>query len=238
MKKNGLRRTAPGAGALALCAMLATQPVPVSAADCGASPTAGVDWQDCRKRNLILEGSDLSSARLDEADFSSTDLRGTKLDSANFTKAALARAMLDDSAAQNTIFEKALGYRTSFVNTNLTNANFSKSEMHRADFTDAILTDADFEKSELGRVNFSGADINGTNFPYANLSRADFRNAEFDTSIDFTGAFLYLTRFEGVDLSKAVGLAQWQVDMICGDANTKLPEGISPGPEWPCDDEE
>ena len=34
---------------------------------------------------------------------------------------------------------------------------------------------------------------------------------------------LFLTRIEGLDLSAATGLAQWQIDMSCGDGNTKLP---------------
>jgi uncharacterized protein YjbI with pentapeptide repeats len=212
--------------------------LPAHAADCNKSAEAGIDWHDCRKRNLILEGSDLSSAKLSDADFSSTDLRGTNLTSADFTKAALARAMLDNSTAENAIFEKALGYRTSFVKANLAGANFAKSEMHRADFENAILINADFDKSELGRVDFSGAQIDNTHFRFSNLARADFRTAIFSTPIDFSGSFLYLTRFEGVDLSQATGLLQWQVDMLCGDDDTLLPEGLAPNEAWPCGEEE
>lgn len=226
---------------LAICVAFATgylgKPEPAFAANCKASPTAGVDWQDCRKRNLILEGSDLSGGKLSDADFSSTDLRGTKLDSADFSKAALARAMLDKAHAPEARFEKALGYRTSFAGANLANANFNKAEMHRANFSDAILTNADFDKSELGRVDFSGADINNARFRYANLSRADFRSAKFDTAIDFTGAYFYLTRFEGVDLSNAVGMTQWQVEMACGDDSTKLPADLKRPSNWPCTEE-
>ena len=209
----------------------------VHAANCSAAPSAGVDWQDCRKRNLILDGSDLSAAKLADADFSSTDLRRTKLEAADLTKADLGRAMLDRASAANSSFEKALGYRTSFANADLVNANFAKSEMHRANFKNANLANANFEKSELGRVDFSGAIISGVDFSFANLSRADLRTAKFDGAIDFSSAYLYLTRVEGVDLSQMVGLEQWQVDMACGDDKTKLPQGISPGGNWPCTDE-
>lgn len=226
-------------GILALIAGLGTPVIEVRAADCSDGAEAGVDWQDCRKRNLMLDGSDLSEAQLSGTDFSSTDLRGTKLMKSNLSKSALARAMLDDSKAADSNFEKALGYRTSFVNADLANANFLKSEMQRADFTGAILTNANFEKSELGRVDFSDADINGTDFRYSNLARANFRTAKFDTPIDFTGTYLYLTQFEGVDLSKAIGLEQWQIELSCGDASTKLPDGITTPGSWPCsaDDE-
>lgn len=212
-------------------------PASVSAADCGASAGSGVDWRECRKRNLMLDGIDLSGSKLASTDFTSTDLRSTKLIESDLSKSALARAMLDKSQAQGANFEKALGYRTSFVDADLSGANFVKSEMQRADFTGAILTDASFEKSELGRVDFSDADINGTSFRFANLARADFRSAKFETPIDFTGAFLYQTRFEGVDLSKALGLSQWQVDMTCGDATTKLPADVTIPSDWPCEAE-
>jgi uncharacterized protein YjbI with pentapeptide repeats len=208
-----------------------------SAGDCGASAGVGVDWQECRKRNLMLDGTDLTGSKLASTDFTSTDLRSTVLVGSDLSKSALARAMLDKSQAQGANFEKALGYRTSFVEADLAGANFVKSEMQRADFTGANLTDASFEKSELGRVNFSNADINGTNFRFANLARADFRSAKFETSIDFTGAFLYQTRFESVDLSNALGLSQWQVDMTCGDAATKLPANVTTPTDWPCEDE-
>ncbi len=221
-------------GTLALIAALFA-PVPqAQATDCGDSAQAGVDWQDCRKRNLMLDGSDLSDSKLSGTDFSSTDLRHTKLMNSNLSKSALARAMLDESHAPDANFEKALGYRTSFVNADLSNANFLKSEMQRANFTGANLTNANFEKSELGRVNFSDADLNGTDFRYSNLARADFRTAKFETPIDFTGTYLYQTRFEGVDLSKAIGIQQWQIDLACGNDSTKLPSGITAPASWPC----
>lgn len=222
---------------IALAAWLYLPVTPASAADCNADPKAGIDWSGCRKRNLIIGGTDLVGANLSETDFTSTDLRKSGLDGADLSKANLLRSMLDASKAAGANFEKAIGFRTSFVGTDLTSARFAKSEMQRADFTGAALANVDFEKSELGRAIFTGADINGTNFAYANVARADFRNARFDTPINFTGAYFFLTRIEGVDLSQAIGLQQWQIDMSCGDPSTKLPEGIKLPEGWPCEDE-
>jgi uncharacterized protein YjbI with pentapeptide repeats len=221
---------------VAIAAWLVT-PLPALAANCEASPAPGVDWRECRKRNLMIDASDLSGAILEGADFSSSDLRKSKLDATNFSKAGLARAMLDGSSARDSNFEKALGYRTSFVGTDLGGARFAKSEMQRADFTNAVLKGADFEKSELGRVILTGADINDAKFGFANLARADFRGAVFSSALDFTGAYLYRTRFDGVDLSAATGLQQWQVDLACGDASTKLPAGLAAPASWPCTEE-
>ena len=75
--------------------------------------------------------------------------------------------------------------------------------------------------------------ITGSKFSLANLARADFRKR--NSPGRSTSPFLpFLTRIEGIDLSAATGLAQWQVDMACGDANTKLPAGLTAPADWPC----
>lgn len=212
------------------------EPKLANASDCRAQPSPNVDWQDCRKRNIILSGADLSNAMLGETDFTSTDLREANLNAADLTKSTLVRATLDNAKAQDSKFEKAHGFRSSFVGADLQNANFTKSEMQRAVFSEANLTNANFSKAELGRVNFSGAKITGIDFAFANLARTDLRDAVFKGAIDFTKARLFLTRIEGVDLSNATGLVQWQIDMSCGDKMTKLPQSLSPSPNWPCEE--
>ncbi len=42
----------------------------------------------------------------------------------------------------------------------------------------------------------------------------------------FSGAYLYQTRFEKTDLSAAKGLTKEQLQIACGDATTKLPADI------------
>ena len=206
----------------------------VAYAKCHASAAPGVDWQGCRKRNLILKGSDLSGSNFAGTDFTATDLRDTKLTAADLTKATMMRAYLDGAEAEGANFNKLHGYRTSFVGANLKNASFIRAEMTRADFTDVDLTNVNFEKADLGRAKFKGASLTGVNFPFVNLSRADFRTSNFTGSIDFTGAYLFLTRFEGVDLGEAKGLEQWQFDLSCGDEKTQLPAGLDAPANWPC----
>ena len=60
------------------------------------------------------------------------------------------------------------------------------------------------------------------------------RGTTFEGPIDFTDAFLFLARLEGLDLSKATGLEQMQIDLACGDAKTKLPAGLKAPATWPC----
>ncbi|MFL5258545.1 MAG: pentapeptide repeat-containing protein, partial [Hyphomicrobiales bacterium] len=50
----------------------------------------------------------------------------------------------------------------------------------------------------------------------------------------FKRAFLSWARFEGADLGAAKDIAQAQLDLACGDQNTKLPAGLTAPKTWPC----
>lgn len=221
--------------AAVVAATLSSLPLGVaSAASCSASAEPGVDWTECAKKLIILSGADLKSATLVGTDFTSTDLRDSNLMTANLEKATLVRASLAGSKAEGAKFDRIEAYRTNFSGLHAQGATFASAEMQRSNFTDAVLVNVDFTKAELGRADFTGADITGTRFALANLARADFSKAKFSGPIDFANAFFFLTRIEGVDLSAATGLAQWQIDMACGDENTKLPPGLTPAASWPC----
>ncbi|MEM9105231.1 MAG: pentapeptide repeat-containing protein [Pseudomonadota bacterium] len=223
------------AGALVVTAMtgLATP----AAASCSDGPREGVDWSDCRKRNLILRGTTLTDANLADTDLTSTDLRDANLDGANMVKDNLLKAHLDGSTLIGTDLEKVVGYRSRFHDTDLTDSDFEKAEMQRADFTGATIHNVNFDRSELGRVTFTGASLNNVNFDFAILARADFRDARLDGPINLTSAYLFLTRFEGQDLSDATGLVQAQLDLSCGNSETVLPEGLTQPSSWPCSEE-
>jgi uncharacterized protein YjbI with pentapeptide repeats len=220
------------AGALFSLMIVATD----SYAGCNSNPAPGVDWSNCRKRNLILSNTDLTGANMQDSEVISTDLRDSKLDDANFVKADLLRTVFDGASLTGADFSKSAGYRTSFALADLSGADFQKSEMQRADFAHATLRNVNFSKASLGRANLEGAVIENSTFEFSILARADFRSAKTSGKIDFTNAFVYLARFEGVDLSMATGMEQAQVDMACGDADTVLPEGLVPGASWPCTD--
>ena len=205
-----------------------------AAPNCSASAAPGVDWTDCDKKIIVLSGSDFSGATLVGADFTSTDLRDTNLMTANLENAALVRASLAGSHAEGAKFDRIEAYRTNFSGINAKGATFASAEMQRSNFANAVLVDADFTKADLARADFTGADITGAKFAFANLARADLSKAKFSGSLDFANSFLFLTRIEGVDLSAATGLVQWQIDMSCGDGDTKLPDGLKASPSWSC----
>ncbi len=233
---NGTARTVKNllAPAITACLVALAAPAVGHAASCKDSAAPGADWTDCNKKALMLGGSDLQGANLVNTDFTLTDLRGANLIGANLEKATLVRSSVAGALAEGANFSKIEAYRCNFAGIAAEKASFVNSELQRANFSGARLTGTSFEKAELGRANFDRAELTGTRFSHANLSRASFSNSSFTGPIDFDGAFMFLTRIEGVNLSEATGLEQEQVDMTCGDSSTKLPAGLNTPAGWPC----
>ena len=209
-----------------------------TAASCRSDAGAGMDWSECNKRLLMLGGSVLDEATLKGTDFTYTDLRGSSFKKANLEKAKLIRTSLAESQLQGANMTKVEAYRSDFTKADAENVKFNNAEMQRANFEKANLSGADFSKAELGRSDFEGATLTGAKFTMANLSRASFEGATFTGPIDFENSFLLLTRIEGLDLSTATGLEQKQIDIACGDAKTKLPQGLTTPTSWPCAEDE
>jgi uncharacterized protein YjbI with pentapeptide repeats len=227
---------ATGFGILALSAafLLASGGNAVRAADCGNVAGPGLDWSKCSKTNIMLQNSDLHGANLAEAHFDSTDLSDTNLTSANLEKATLVRTWLKNVHADGANFKRIEAYRSDFSNASANGASFANAELQRAEFGGAQLNDADFQKAELGRADFDKAVLANVNFSFANLSRATLSGAVIKGPMSFSGAFMYLTRIEGVDLSNATGLQQAQLNLACGDNATKLPTWLKVPAVWPC----
>jgi uncharacterized protein YjbI with pentapeptide repeats len=228
------KRQLVAAMSLAVLALSTAGGSPAQAASCRADAAAEIDWSACNKRLLMLGGSVLDGADLRGTDFTFTDLRGSSFKKANLEKAKLIRTSLASSQLQGGNFVKVEAYRGDFSDADAENAKFNSAEMQRANFQNAKLVGTDFSKAELGRADFEGATLTGAKFSMANLSRSRFEGAKFTGPIDFANAFLLLARIEGLDLSAATGLEQKQVDIACGDAKTKLPQGLTAPAEWPC----
>jgi len=203
-------------------------------AACEDPPSQGVDWEGCRKRNLIMADFNFSGANLSRADLSSSDLRNVRLIKANLQKANLVRASLAGANATNTVFIGVVGSRTSFKGAILKKANFNKAEISRADFTDTQLTNVNMSQGELSRVKFMGAKIENATFDFTNLARSDFQGVSFSGSVSMKGTFLYRTNIQGLDMSKVTDLENWQLDMACGNDKTLLPAGMVRPASWPC----
>lgn len=206
----------------------------VAQAGCKDYAEPGVTWIDCRKRNLIMSESNLQKSNLSGTDLSSTDIRNSNFSNANLNKTNLMRATMAGSTAVGANFESVQSYRTSFKNSDFTNASFAKAELQRADFSGSNLSMVSFFKADLGRANFDNAILKDNNFERANLSRVDFSKAKMSGEFNVANAFLLQTNIEDRDMSKTIGLVQWQVDMACGNDKTILPKGLVRPDSWPC----
>ena len=219
-------------GTMLITGLVTTTP---ARADCSQVAEAGIDWSGCRKRSLILSDTTLSNSKFIGTDLSSSDLRNSELSMSDFEKANLVRASLKGAIAKKANFSNSLASRTDFSEGDFEESKFQKAETSRTNFSNSNLQNSDFSRGEFARANFSGANITGVNFDFSNLARADFRNSNYAVVPSFSNSYFFQTRIEGMDLSKADELKQWQIDLACGDKQTKLPAGLQAPSSWPCE---
>jgi hypothetical protein len=109
---------------------------------------------------------------------------------------------------------------------NLSGANLSGAFLSLADLRGAYLSFANLSKAnlsgaDLSDAGLSGADLSGADLSDANLSGANFRGGQIRD--------IKTNRFRA-ELSDVMNLTQMQLDKACGDADTKLPEGLTVKP--------
>ena len=209
----------------------------VAEASCTDKPAPGVNWSKCTKTKVIMRGDELDEAKFQQADLSASTFSGSSLRQANFVRANLTRTSFREADLEGANLTKAFGQRTSFKGAKMAGSTLSKAEILRADFTGADLTDSDLSKAELSRADLVEATLDNVDLQHANLSRADFSGASL-SGTDFLGAYMYLTRVEFADLSKAVNLTTQQLEISCGSDETMLPDGVERPESWPCGSDE
>jgi uncharacterized protein YjbI with pentapeptide repeats len=102
------------------------------------------------------------------------------------------------------------------VGADLTNQCVKGGNLQGADLDHAKLVLACMSYANFRNTTFRRADLSGANLAHSNLDGADL-----------TGAVLISTSFKGTDLTRARGLTQAQLDAACGDADTKVPAGMT-----------
>jgi uncharacterized protein YjbI with pentapeptide repeats len=164
--------------------------------------------KDLRRADLgdaNLSGANLLGANLRGANLVGANLRGANLSYANLSEANLVRAKPRGADLSGAELLDADLSGADLVDANLSGANLSRANLPGADLSGADLSGENLV-GELGGANLSGA-----NLSYANLSRANLSG----------------TDLSGADLSGAANLTQTQLDKACGNAKTKLPEGLT-----------
>jgi uncharacterized protein YjbI with pentapeptide repeats len=220
--------------AILLIGLVALAGINQASAGCFDKRAPGMDWSGCMaKDHKMLDNSNFTGSRFDNANLSMSSLDESNFEGASLVKTDLTRVSAKRTRFVNADLSKAVGYRAVFDRAKFKDTDVTKSEFSRASFRGAELSGVDFSKSELGRVDFTSARLQGVNFEYSNISRVQFAGAKLD-SVNFKGAYTFLTRFEDVDLLGTLNLDQLHLELACGNAATRLPEGLTMPETWPC----
>jgi hypothetical protein len=149
-----------------------------------------------------LRGANLSFANLTGANLLGANLSDAQLSAANLTNTNLVRADVSGAVLDNANLSNAALAYANLINANLINANLTAASLHGANLSGASL---------LIYTKLTRADLTGANLTGANLLRADMNGADLSNA----------------DLSDARDLTQEQLDQACGNADTKLSEGLT-----------
>ena len=207
--------------------------------DLGQTNLAGIHLSDANLlavnlRRAKLHGVEFHRANLRRADLIQADLSGAVLNMVDLSNSVPAASNLSRAFLQDVNLSAA----------RLNDANFNRAMLSRVNFSGAYLIGADLTGTTLlPGVNFSGADLTG-----ADLSKMILRPGIKDSGaephfgdraelisqpgVNFSGARLNEADLSGADLRLATGLTQAQLNGAHGDAETKLPPGLTRPDSW------
>jgi uncharacterized protein YjbI with pentapeptide repeats len=209
----------------------------------GIRSTAQLDGSDFARQVHLEDNRDLSGVDLRGASLVKSNLRGFDLRHVDLRWADLTESDLVDVDLRNGRLDDAILWKADLSG----NSNLSNSSLRGAKLDRANLVDADMRGAKLAGANLHGADLKGTKLANADLSntdlsdtdvrssdlfRTDLRSADLSRArlngshlfgANMEGAKLHGTRLEGVDLLRAKGLSQEQLDQACGEIVMGLP---------------
>jgi Pentapeptide repeats (8 copies) len=115
--------------------------------------------------------------------------------------------------------------------TPLQGADLQGASLRGANLEGALLLRADLRGADLRGAHLQGAHLEETNLQGAGLRGADLRGAHLQQA-KLQLAFLQGAHLQGADLREA-NLTQDQVNTVCVDEDTKLPDGLTKPPPCP-----
>ena len=141
----------------------------------------------------------------------------------------------NEASRKATAARRVMGERAC-MNCDLFQVDLSYQELEGRNLTGARLRQADLSLSTFDKSKFAGANMSMVNGFGIRAEHADFSDVNFEDAVlvggsfngaNFKNANLAKANFSGSDLSTATGLTQAQLDAACGDAETRLPKGLS-----------
>jgi uncharacterized protein YjbI with pentapeptide repeats len=180
--------------------------------------------------------ANLAGANLDFADLTRADLREANLSNASLVGTSLTGANLEEANMTGANLNLANNLNLNAGEPKPSNIDLIRANLTGAQLTIANLTGANLSSAVLSSAYLSGANLTGANLNNADLTRADLSNADL-TRADLTFARLSGANLDNADLTGAnmgnaelrgtENLTQMQLDDACGNAGTKLPEGLT-----------
>jgi hypothetical protein len=109
---------------------------------------------------------------------------------------------------------------------NLTEAILNGANLRGADLRDAHLTGARLSGAALSSANLTIANLRDANLSDADLNDANLNDATL-TGANLSDAIILGANLTGANLSSVRNLTPEQLNKACGNADTKLPEGLT-----------
>jgi len=132
----------------------------------------------------------------------------------------IARVKAGASCPGCNLFQADLG------NLQLKGRNYAGARLRQADLSLGTFNHSRFSHADLRDVNAYGALFSSADFSGANLTHASFVGTYLEGA-NFSGAVLDGTNFSGAEMERARGLTQARLNHACGDAQTRLPRGLT-----------
>ena len=170
----------------------------------------------CDLSNKAMNGVKLRHANLSGSVFNNSNLSGGTLDGSNLSGAVFRGALMYRIKGDGVTMPRAVLEDATLTEARLSNSKLAEANLARANLSRAVFSDTDFKGAR-----FDGADLTGASF-----QNGQFQNARFGSAI-LSEAKLENANFSGANLSGVQGLKQAQLDVACGDGNTRLPAHLS-----------
>jgi uncharacterized protein YjbI with pentapeptide repeats len=176
-----------------------------------------------------LSGANLFRAKLRSAHLSQADLKGVELSEADLSDADLSTGAEGERGAHwdsgGSLDDVGADLSTSTLRSaNLSRANLLLADLRYTNLSKANLSKANVDLANLSASQLPEADLSEAKLTYTDLSWSDLSKANLN------GADLSKAKLSGANLSDARGLTQNQLVHACGDAETKLPSGLTVRP--------
>lgn len=117
-------------------------------------------------------------------------------------------------------------FQADLAGVELPGRKFSRARLRQSDMTLAVMSGASFAGADLRDVNAYAGVFSSAEFTGADMTNSSWVGAHFGGA-RLAGAKLAGANLSGAELEGARGLTQAQLNTACGDADTRLPGGLT-----------